>query len=180
NTVILGDNRTDFPNLAKAYPWIAGVFVRSDSTIIVKYVNHTRDVKHWDNVEVTGLLYRLDQNGTVSEEFLAYMSEIRTANTLIINYEMFFSKVHVIMSDDNRFYMAEPDYFLVKQFSDTGEYEQSFYYPLTTYLLTQESAIKSGIHEKIIADMQNMNLPKFWPVVTDMLIDDQDQLWVEI
>ncbi|HAC15414.1 MAG TPA: hypothetical protein DCE78_05645, partial [Bacteroidetes bacterium] len=178
NTVILGDNRTDFQDLAKAYPWIAGVFVRSDSTYIVKYVNHTRDVKHWDNVETTGLLYHVDESGSITKELLTYMSEIRTVNGLIINYEQFFSKKHVIMSEDNRIYMAEPDYFLVKQFNDAGEYEQSFYYPLVTHPLSEDTAIKSGFHERIIEDMHNMDLPEFWPVVTDMLIDDQDQLWV--
>ena len=178
-TVILGDKRSSFSALAKTTPWIDGLFVRNDGTYVAKFIKHsTFDFIPWQNVEAIGLLYHVNESGSIAKELLTYISDTRTVNVLVFNYEQFFGKKYVIMSDDNRFYMAEPDYFLVKQYSDTGEYERSFYYPIATYLLTEESAIKSGIHEKIIVDMQKMNLPEFWPVVTDMLIDDQDQLWV--
>ncbi|HAC15175.1 MAG TPA: hypothetical protein DCE78_04420 [Bacteroidetes bacterium] len=178
NTVILGENRGDFSELGKTFPWIDGLFVRNDGTFLAKYISHTYDVKPWENIEVAALLYHVDQSGSLIKEIRTYMSEIRTVFGLVYNIEPFFSKMRVIMSNDNRFYVAEPDYFLIKQFSESGEYERSFYYPLDIYSLTVESALKSTVPERIIDNMHNMDLPEFWPVVTKILIDDQDQLWV--
>jgi hypothetical protein len=92
--------------------------------------------------------------------------------------EPFFGKSKIVFNSKTSIYLIEPQNFLMKEFNLSGEYQKAFYYPVNKIPLTEELAIKAKTPELYIENMNSMNLPKSWPVVTDMKIDDQDRLWV--
>jgi hypothetical protein len=81
-------------------------------------------------------------------------------------------------------YLAEPDHFLVKTYSPTGDYQSAFFYPFRKIPLTRESADEAGVSDRRrvsgreISLMDTVELPETWPVLTDMKVDDQDRLWI--
>jgi len=91
---------------------------------------------------------------------------------------IFFGVSWTVLSSKNNIYQAEPENFLIKVYSPHGASLHTFYYPHTKLLLTKKSASQYGLPDKFISEMKFMNLPKYWPVLVNMKIDDQNRLWV--
>ena len=184
-TVNLAENRRSYPALAGTMPWISDVYVRNDQTYIAKFLLEDKSpaLQNWQNYEVKGLFYLLNHTGSISGELFEFMSEIRTRvdfglGAMDYNLKHFFGKTLIVVSSDDHIYLAKPDYFIIKQYSSNGAYRQSFFYPISKIPLTQESAVKAEVHVDDIKDMKNMDLPEFWPVMTDLKMDNQNRLWV--
>jgi len=184
-TINLARNRRSYPALAGTMPWIRDVYVRNDDTYIARFLFEDKSptLQNWQNYEVKGLFYLLDNTGSISRELFEFLSEIRTrvpgrAAALDLPVEDFFGKTMLVVSNDNHIYLAIPDYFLIKQYSPDGAYQQSFFYPKNKVPLTQESAVQAEVNDFFVNAMQDLDLPEFWPVVTGMKIDNQDRLWV--
>lgn len=180
-TVLLAGNRGRFPALASASPWIRDLYVRSDQTFIGEFIEHDRErLTQWRNIEVNSMFYLLDSNGAISEELFEYTREIRTVFPgTVQNVQPFFGMTLTVVSSTDRIYMAGPDYFLVKQYTPYGTYQQAWFYPVRRFPLTRDSAIEAEVRrDRYIDNMNLMNLPETWPVVTEMLIDNEDRLWV--
>lgn len=183
-TLSLGHNRSQFPALSKSYPSIDDLYVRSDNKFIGKYIYHNQPLPaKWQNFNLFGQYYLLDTTGSILETIMEFVDAERTQfvhlnATMGISIKPFFGNTITSVGSDDRIYMVQPEYFLMKIFSPHGQYEKTFYYGLERIRLTEESAKNANVNQLYITNMHNMNLPEFWPVVTDMLIDDQDQLWV--
>lgn len=185
-TVLLSGNRSSYEELSGAYPWIRTVYVREDDTYLAEFTMHAiqERTQRYQNIDVMGLYYLLGSNGDISQKMFEFTSEIRTNLLLVTNLEDFFGHVLRGFSSDDHIYLAEPDYFLVKTYSPDGDYQRAFFYPLRKIPLTRELAIEAGISDKWsvsgreISLMESVDLPNNWPVLTDMVIDDQDRFWV--
>ncbi len=88
---------------------------------------------------------------------------------------------HTIVSvtKDGNIFSAWSEDFLIKEYNPKGKYLQAIYYSFKKKLLTREAAIKTvegnRIGESII---RQSNIPKTWPALNGMKIDDQNRLWV--
>ncbi|HET8864785.1 MAG TPA: 6-bladed beta-propeller [Gracilimonas sp.] len=180
NTTVLARNRRDYQNLKGAFPSIDELYVRDNDTYIAKFISgSSRGYQQWQNVEVKGLLYLLNANGMITSELFEYTSETRTVlEVLIYPIEDFFGETLIAVLSDNRIYLAEPDHFLIKVYSPEGIYQSAFYHPLDKIPLTEESAVKAEVSNMFVKDMNSMDLPENWPVLTDMKIDNQNRLWI--
>ena len=184
-TVHLAENRSRYPAIAKSMPWISEVYVRNDGTYIAKFLVEDKSpaLKQWQNFDVRGLLYLLNNNGFISRELLEFTSEIRTRipiqkALMDSSIKPFFGNAQVVISSNNSIYLAEPDHFLIKIYSPDGYYERAFYYPVKKIPLTQESAIDARVVNLYTSNMPSIDLPETWPVLNDIKIDDKDRLWV--
>lgn len=183
-TLSLGQNRSHFSGLSKSFPSIDDLFVRSDNKFIAKYINHEDPISiKWQNFVLFGQFYLLDDSGNITGWLMNFKDATRTMfahpNAIMgIPIKPFFGNTITAITNDDHIYMIQPEHFLLKVFNPQGHYEKSFYYELDRIKLTEESARNANVIEMYTSNMHNMNLPEFWPVVTDMLIDDQDQLWV--
>ncbi|NBC03112.1 MAG: 6-bladed beta-propeller [Bacteroidetes bacterium] len=113
----------------------------------------------------------------------------------------FFSKPLVAVSNDGSIYVVDANDFLIKEYSPRGEYLHSFYHSYKNVSLTRESALESinasmnrlipamldeGMSESRIQTMMNnrqqlirqIDLPPNWPALNDLLVDDENRLWV--
>lgn len=178
-TISLAQNRSNYHELTMTFPQIKNLFVIGGDTYIAEFVIHpTKDLQKYQNVDVTSLYYSLDYDGNISEKRLEFTSEIRTNLVLVINLKDFFGHVLHGFSSHDRIYLAEPDDFLVKMYSPEGDYQSAFFYSHEKIPLSQEKAAEAKVHETLISEMHLMDLPKYWPVLTDMKIDDEDRLWI--
>ena len=184
-TVNLAGNRGSFSSLAGTLPWIQDVHVRNDDTYIAKFLFEDKSpaLQNWENYEVMGLYYQLNNSGSITGELFEFTNETRTRFPIRnvafdMLFEPFFGITLMVISSNNYIYIAIPDYFLIKQMSPNGAYHQSFFYPIGKLPISKESAIEAELAELYVNEIQNLDLPEFWPVLTDMKTDNQDRLWV--
>lgn len=179
-TDFLGRNRANFQALNKAYPKISKLYVRNNGTYIAEFISNSSPVRSkWQNIDMNGMFYLLDENGMITSKLFEFTSEIRTVlEMLLFPVKPFFGDALITISSDNHIYWAGPNYLLVKIYSPEGTYQRAFYYPHKKIPLTRKSAIEAEVRELFIEDMELMELPPAWPVITGMKIDDKDRLWI--
>ncbi|MCH8567796.1 MAG: 6-bladed beta-propeller [Balneolales bacterium] len=185
-TVSLGQNRSNFSGLSRAYPAINHLYARTDGTYLVRFISteeNTASLQHWQNFEMKGLYYLLGSAGNIQEHQFDYFYEKRvmfpSGNAALgIHLIDFLGTTQSAISNKDQLYLAKPDNFLVKSYGPDGVYRRAFYFPIKKVPLTLESAIEAGVLDMFTSNMSNMDLPEFWPVVTDLRIDNQNRLWV--
>lgn len=86
----------------------------------------------------------------------------------------FYGKLLTALSTDNHIYMAWSGDFLIKIYSPKGVYQRAIYYPFKNASFSRQAiADKFGKQAA-----RKMDIPKIWPALHDLLIDDQNRLWV--
>lgn len=89
---------------------------------------------------------------------------------------------------ENSIYMARSEDFLIKVYNDDGDYLRALYYPLQNKKFTREDAItqqqlkyEEGVVEwrvSVIESAPEEQIPKTWPALNDLLVDDENRIWV--
>jgi len=190
-TIVLAKNRGNYPELQGSYPSIDELYVNNNNTYVAKFIlSDNSNISNWQNIEVKGLYYMLDSNGKISRKLMDFTDAIRTRvpvrnASFDIPLTPFFGNALTVFSGENNIYRAEPDHFLIKVYNPKGVYQRAFYYPYKKISITRKSAIEHGIpdllisnHDLFVKNMNAMDLPKTWPVLRDMKIDNQDRLWI--
>lgn len=186
-TILLAQNRGKYQALQRAYPSIDKLYVRNNNTYVAEFILDSSPKKiKWQNFETKGLFYLLGNTGKiVSKKLIDLKKATRTlfawpnSEALLgLHLKPFFGNALTVLSSDNSICWAGPDYFLIKIYSPDGAYQYAFYYPHKKIPLTRESAIEAGVRDLYIRNMKSMDLPRTWPVFTEMKIDDQDRLWI--
>jgi len=70
--------------------------------------------------------------------------------------------------------------FLIKMFAYNGDYIRAFYIPLEKKTLTRDELLNmyGDVGKATQNLLQNAELPETWPALGDILMDDQNRLWV--
>jgi len=186
DTIPLAGNRNRYPELARAFLEIRNLYVRSDGTFIAEFVNHFSQerTERYENIDMQSHFYLLDSSGTISSKLIDFISATLTDLGIVFNLNQFFGQRLKGFSSDDQIYIADPNYFLIKTYYPNGHYKAAFYYPIKKIPLTRETAERAGISllspfgNKKDDLLEKVELPNTWPVLTDMVIDDQDRLWV--
>jgi len=178
-TISLGQNRSDFQELSTVFPYINNLFITGRDTFVAEFITHSReDLKKYQTVDVTSLYYSLDCEGNISNKLLAFTSEQRTNLLLVISLREIFGKVLHGFSSHGIIIIADPEEFIVKMYSANGNYQSAFFYPHKKIPLTKEKALEANVQMALIDKMHLIDLPKYWPVITDMKIDEENRLWI--
>ncbi len=185
HTTSLARNRKNYKDLKLAYFGIYKIYVLSDDTYLAEFVvQETLPTKDWQNVELNGFLYFIDQQGNIkSNSFYDFQEAIIVKKSKGLNTPIrpFFGTPFIETSSTNEIYISDPQLFLIRRFDSDGNYKGSFHYPIKKVPLTQESAMKIGIHKYFIDNMQYINdLPSHWPSIKEMRIDDEDRIWIAV
>ena len=113
----------------------------------------------------------------------------------------FFSKPLVAISDEGAVYVANSKDFLIKEYSLDGEYQRAFFHPFQNVSLNRKTALESsydtmnnmrkflsgeGKRDNMIQSLINISqrtirqidLPSSWPALDNMMIDDENRLWI--
>ncbi len=186
-TVNIADNRHDFKDLRGAD--VIGYYVRKDSTFLIKFMERSNSGNRgsWTTY-VRGSLYcLLDKNGQIkSGKLLEAKSSIISLVPWPPPHPRIQVKMHLrlypksltVLLKDNHILWAWQTDFLIKIYSSNGKYQRAFYYPYKRVPLTLKSASDGGVPDYILKNMHSMELPKTWPALNDMKIDDLNHLWI--
>lgn len=188
NTILLAGNRRKYTSLNEANPMVNNLYVRNNNTYLAEFISDaiSKKPQKWQNYESKGLFFLLNKTGYISSRKLFdFTYATRTAFVeptyhVIegLNLFYFFGHALTVLSSNNTIYWAGPEYFLIKIYSSNGTYLRAIYYPHPKIPLTEKSATKGGVPNYFVNTMKFMKLPKDWPVLTRMKIDDKDRLWV--
>lgn len=98
----------------------------------------------------------------------------------------FLGKTITALSDDDVLRTVWTKDFLIKMYDAKGIYQSAFYYPiegspfdLKAYTKAELFSPKARDIEKAFADLDE-ELPKTFPVIDKLLVDDENRIWVAI
>ncbi|MCG2588230.1 6-bladed beta-propeller [Rhodohalobacter sulfatireducens] len=187
SSIFLAENRGDYQALGRSLPWINNLYVRNNATYLAGFIIHpdTQEFKPWQNVDYKILFYLLDETGRISSTKLFDVDQTHTvAGGLVDNIKVFFGSPMITMSSQNNIYVSDESEFFVKVYNPNGVYMRAFHYQHPQIPLTQESIKNGGIANThfrpdfLLKNIKSIDLPQYWPVITDMKIDDLDRLWI--
>lgn len=182
-TVLVGKNENNYLLPHNSYPGIENIYVKSDGSYLVEYVaNASIPDELWQNVDHFGHIYMMDRGGEIASEQLFKFKDAILVNKpegAFSAIEPFWGIAIKILNGENDFLLARPEDFLVKVYNSKGVYNNALYNPKMKKIpLTIETAKKAGVHEYYVQRMKFMDLPEFWPVITEIKTDSLDRLWI--
>jgi hypothetical protein len=192
-TLWIGKNKHRYKELRGSYPLVSEVYAFNRERFLVKYLSNQnyKPSEIWDLVKIEGHIYMADQNGELLSKVVNFSNSTRTMipyNGVPI-FELpltpFYGIPFTVISSEGYIYHMQPNKLLIKVFKHDGTYQHAFTHPIQKVLLTKESAVEVGIPEletnnpdRITDAIDLIELPEYWPVITDMKIDDENRLWI--
>lgn len=99
----------------------------------------------------------------------------------------FMGNTVIALSKEDVLYASSTKEFLVKKYDADGVYQSAFYYPivgpdfdLNEYLKTASSFTPKAHQIKKAFNEMNLALPKTYPIIDNIIIDDKNRIWVAI
>ena len=128
-------------------------------------------------------LYMVDFEGYISPQFLLeldrykfYLLEELPNSNYRFGFTPAFSRNSLIsVSEDGYIYTNWTENFLIKKFDSKGRYLSAFYYPWRNRQLDLKELPITKERLKIVKEA---SAPKTWPSIHDMIVDDEERLWV--
>ena len=170
-------------------------YVRSDGKIIGGFIDIEQDEDSLSNRKIH--FYLFDENGKLYRS-AGKLFEQRATGYLNIHPTVylfpFLRKSLRTVSTTDSIYSAWTEDFLIKVYSPDGVYQRAIYYPVKKRSLARDDILlKKYLREKEETALSNRRLmaghrdririlsevmPDTWPALENLLIDDQDRLWV--
>jgi len=170
-------------------------YIRSDGKIMGGFIDIERDEQSLSERKIH--YYLFDEEGKILRP-VKKIFEQRATRYLNLHPTIFLfpflRKPLMVVSKTDSIYSAWSEKFLIKIHAPDGSYRRSIYYPvkksplsrndeiLKKYMEAQKDAERQnpellGLHrtrERVLSEV----MPKTWPALHDMLIDDENRLWV--
>ncbi|NGP87729.1 6-bladed beta-propeller [Fodinibius halophilus] len=91
----------------------------------------------------------------------------------------FLGRTVIRISDDNHIYTTWTDDFLIKVYGPDGNYQRAIYYPFQKRPIKREELLgtvdKDDWNRGLV---EHAELPKTWPAIHSIVVDDRNRLWV--
>ncbi|MCC5940076.1 MAG: 6-bladed beta-propeller [Balneolaceae bacterium] len=181
------------PNIAELTGWLSNGFkLIDDERFLVRYVdefpNANIDTPNY-NLDKTrlGRYYIVNREGEVESELLFELKNLKNITADIegrhiwnIGPVPFLNQPLVSISDDGHIISANSDESLIKMVDSNGDYLRSFYIPMEKKSLIRDEILNmyDDAGEATLHLLQNAELPETWPALADILMDDENRLWI--
>ncbi|MEX0905882.1 MAG: 6-bladed beta-propeller [Balneolaceae bacterium] len=183
HSVTITDNRESYDEILDAY--LANIYVRSNYTYLKEFSKSKipENINDWDKFRGERLYYLLGEDGEIISDKLF---EVPSGYQVLVPFEgrstglpvEFYGKNLTQLSNDDHIYNAWSDDFLIKVYTPDGGYKQAFYYPFEKFPLDPATAFGEAGDDFIREAVRSINFPETWPALNDLLIDDENRLWV--
>lgn len=166
--------------------------LRPDGIFLAGFMKHLRDAR------VDRETYNLDEDRPIRYFLKNSEGELLSDNSFRVNDAgVIFADVEgrhisnmfplpflgnslISISADNYTYTSLSREFLIKSYDPDGNYVRALYFPFENKILKREELLKK--YERGNETTQNLllhaELPEYWPALNDLLVDDEDRLWV--
>jgi len=187
-------NQSDIEDLAGYRP--SKVFFRNNDRFVVLFsqtIQTDKNHPRYNADSLYDLYYMMDSDGTIlSNQIL----KLKGRNFLSANvggenkhsHFLFLGTSIATVSEDGYIYSGWSQDFFIEAMNSDGEYKRSYYYPFEKVPLTRDHALKSvesipypdavEYLQSVIINSSNEDLPETWPALNDLLVDDENRLWV--
>jgi hypothetical protein len=181
-------NRLEGLSGFSSFPWI---LFRSDGTFLTCFNQplYSDPEQPGYNLEVERYMkcYFMDVEGRIKDDkilevrdtrFLA--GSVKKGDFSIGVFRHFAARPLLTLSEDDQIYSAWSEDFLIKVYDREGNYLRAWYYPYQKVKLTKENALQKAqsVYGRDIITRNLGALPETWPALNDLLVDDENHLWV--
>lgn len=161
------------------------LFIANEETFLMSF----RDRFSMDNLDDKRVSYYVvNQTGKITRKIfeqsdVKYFKSDDGGFTRIFS-SPFHTKPLTVVSNDGRLFSSNGRNFLIKVYDSNGRYLRAYYYPFDRVQVTRENIRSytfgnSEEDNEVFQEMtQDNELPKTWPVLNEILIDNKDRLWV--
>lgn len=80
----------------------------------------------------------------------------------------------------NNFYTVWSEEFLIKIYDGSGKLVRGIYYPVEKVPFMRNDYVENHMSSHLKRAAQYMDFPEYWPVLDDLLVDDQGRIWVAL
>lgn len=182
-TISIASNRGDYEEVSGAY--LSRIFVKSNHSFLKSFssTKMPENINDWEKFGGQNLYYLLDREGEIiSDQLLQTQSAYQVlipfgARRTGMPFEFYGKSLLELSNSDHIFHTWSED-FLVKVYTPEGEYKHAFYYPFEKAILEPGSIFSDAAEGFKQRAVQSMEFPDTWPAIDDLLIDDENRLWV--
>lgn len=137
------------------------------------------------HVEVNMIKYFLaDSQGQfmLDELFKLQAKGVFSVNkdVLSIQAQLPFDHDSFVYHRQNNFYTVWSEQFLIKVYDESGNLVRGIHYPVEKVPFIRNEYVENNMSSNLRRAVQYIDFPKYWPIVADLLVDDQGRLWVAI
>lgn len=164
----------------------------SDDLYIVGYLNEMRNAnygtEHYNlDQERFVRYYVVDREGKIRSEMIDELKDLKTITADVDGNHLFnlspvpfLQQPMISISNESYIYTANSEEPLIKMHKDNGDYVKAFYIPMEKKSIERDEIINIFAED----DEENTNLllhadlPEKWPVLSSILTDDENNLWI--
>lgn len=165
--------------------FLHSLFVREDSTLLMGF-SKPFQLDNPDDKKI--VYYAANHEGKLTSDKLLehkdskhLVSENPDGPTIALK-SPFHGKPLLSMSSEELLYLTDTKDFLIEVYDVNGNYKRAIYHPFKNKELSREEALNHP-ENRIDRDqfeqlVEETTLPDHWPALDDMIIDDEDRLWI--
>jgi len=185
-TLNVGIANRDTINALQGYG-VHSVYPRGNGTFLVQFT--PKNIRKMGLVKLHQKYYYMNSKGKVLSHqifeqkgighglLLAHIGgQLRGGSFRFVPHSLF------ALGSNHHIFTAWSSRFLIKEYNPDGAYQQAIYYPFNKVRLTRKQAMnlqkQRGNSKYYQQVLQHNSIPKTWPALHSMMIDDQNRLWI--
>lgn len=164
--------------------FLVGLKVRNDGDISVRFYEHI------ENTRMKNKYLLMDQYGKrLDYEPYVFLEKLQIAtarNSQIQSIPRSFTVDYTLttISDEGELITADSQEFLIQKYNSEGIYQSSIYYPIAgpSFNLSKyiEGSNLSRVEVINALDEVGKKLPETSPIIDELMVDDEDRIWVAV
>lgn len=178
---LIPQNKSQFEELSNRFP--DHYLIRSDGSVLTGFFTPpflTENPQSPDSL----LFYDMDRSGQIQSDrilsqqgFIFYTGSGEHQNSMF-SFDFTPKSLRVLSGDDHIFANLS-DEFLIKVYNPEGDYIRAIYYPFDKIEINQTDLInRENRGEPYRQIIRQIDLPETHAVIRNMLMDDENQLWI--
>ena len=164
----------------------------SDDLFIVSYKNEMKNANYGTenynlDQEILVRYYVVDREGKIRSDMIDELKDMKNITAVVDGNHLFnlsplpfLQQPMISISNEGYIYTANSDEPLIKMHNENGDYIKAFYIPIERRLIVRDEIIKqfAGDDKENTDLLLEAELPEKWPALSQIVIDDESNLWV--
>ncbi|NBC03365.1 MAG: 6-bladed beta-propeller [Bacteroidetes bacterium] len=181
------------PNVEELTGWLSNrSWLVDNNTFLVQYMDefpngNIGSPKYNLDKPRPGKYYIVDREGKVLSDMLFELkhnkiitADINGRHPFNIRLLPFLNQPFVSISNSGHIISANSEESLVKMYAPNGDYLRSFYIPMEKKALVRDELTNmyTDLNTRNQSLLQHAELPEKWPALGDIILDDENRLWI--
>jgi len=158
------------------------LLIRLNSTPINKLQDWSRsDFNKYRTHLIPSYYYIMNHKGEiVSERIFETSFKLKFMGRTVGGTPLQFDNRTIMEVDQqSQIYTANTQNLMIKIYNSQGTYKRAIYYPYSNAPFNREEYLKKFTEKKRVREViQKSSLPDSWPALTDLLVDDEQRIWI--